>query len=130
MRNYFVVPFFILTFAVLKLHKMEKLIFEIKFAWNTIPNSVKFWNGLVLLGLIISGIISSDLLYIEWGIMSVFALALSLDAMSDDKNLDKHIWIYFTPLSWVILLLGLIIMGCISFYDRVIVKFNNWLNKK
>ena len=119
-----------LTFAVLKLHKMEKLIFEIKFAWNTIPNSVKFWNGLVLLGLIISGIISSDLLYIEWGIMSVFALALSLDAMSDDKNLDKHIWIYFTPLSWVILLLGLIIMGCISFYDRAIVKFNNWLNKK
>lgn len=130
MRNYFVVPFFMITFAVLKLHKMEKLIFEIKFAWNTIPNSVKFWNGLVLLGLIISGIISSDLLYIEWGIMSVFALALSLDAMSDDKNLDKHIWIYFTPLSWVILLLGLIIMGCISFYDRVIVKFNNWLNKK
>ena len=119
-----------LTFAVLKLHNMEKLIFEIKFAWKTIPNSVKFWNGLVLLGLIISGIISSDLLYIEWGIMSVFALALSLDAMSDDKNLDKHIWIYFTPLSWGILLLGLIIMGCISFYDRVIVKFNNWLNKK
>lgn len=130
MRNYFVVPFFMLTFAVLKLYKMGKLIFEIKFAWKTIPNSVKFWNGLVLLGLIISGIISSDLLYIEWGIMSVFALALSLDAMSDDKNLDKHIWIYFTPLSWVILLLGLIIMGCISFYDRVIVKFNNWLNKK
>ena len=70
---------------------MERLIFEIKFAWNKIPNSVKFWNGLVLLGLIISGIISSDLLYIEWGIMSVFALALSLDAkaMSEEKNLDK-----------------------------------------
>jgi hypothetical protein len=109
---------------------MEKLIFEIKFAWNRIPNSVKFWNGLVLLGLIISGIISSDLFYIEWGIMSVFALALGLDVMSEDKNLDNHIWIYFTPLSWVILLVGLIIMGCISFYDRVIVKFNNWLNKK
>ena len=109
---------------------MEKLIFEIKFAWNIIPNSVKFWNGLVLLGLIISGIISSDLLYIEWGFMSVFALALGLDAMIEDKNLDKHIWIYFTPLSWGILLVGLIRMGCISFYDRVIVKFNNWLNKK
>lgn len=109
---------------------MEKLIFEIKFAWNKSPNSVKFWNGLVLLGLIISGVISSDLLYIEWGFMSVFALALAFDGMSDDKNLDKHIWIYFTPLFWGMLLVALIIMGCISFYDRVIVKFNNWLNKK
>jgi hypothetical protein len=62
--------------------------------------------------------------------MSVFALALGLNATSDDKNLDKHIWIYFTPLSWGVFLVGLIIMGCISFYDRVIVKFNNWLNKK
>lgn len=110
---------------------MNKLIFEIKFAWNSIPNSIKFWNGLVLVGLIISGVFSLDLLYAEWGILSVFAIALGLDAVNDDnKNLDKHIWIYFTPLSWGILLLGLIIMGCISFYDRVIVKFNNWLNKK
>jgi hypothetical protein len=109
---------------------MKEIITDIKIGWHSTQNSVKFWNGLVLLGLIISGIISSDLLYIEWGIMSVFTLALGLDAMSEDKNLDKHIWIYFTPLSWGILLVGLIIMGCISFYDRVIVKFNNWLNKK
>lgn len=110
---------------------MNKLIFEIKFAWNSTPNSVKFWNGLVLVGLIISGVFSLDLLYVEWGILSVFALALFIDGMNDDgKRLDKHIWIYFTPLSWGLLILGLIFMGCIVLYDGTIVIFNNWLDKK
>ncbi len=110
---------------------MNRLIFEIKFAWNSTPNSVKFWNGLVLLGLIISGVFSLELLCVELALMSFFALALFIDGMSDDgKRLGKHIWIYFTPLSWGLLILGLIVMGCISLYDGTIVKFNNWLNKK
>lgn len=104
---------------------------DIKKGWEQIPNSVKFWNGLILLGLIISGFLGLDLLLTELAIMSVLALVLGLDAMGDDtKTLDYHIWIYFTPLAWFMLVVGLTIYGCIKLYENTITKFNNWLDKK
>jgi hypothetical protein len=109
---------------------MEKLIFEIKFAWNGIPNSVKFWNGLVLLGLIITGIIDVEILMVVLVIMSMLAFATIFDSLGgDEKSIERNLWIWFTPLSWGVMLLGLLIMGSMKLKEKTIDKFNNWLNK-
>jgi hypothetical protein len=98
--------------------------------WRKTPNSVKFWNGLVLVGLIVTGVLSLEILSVVLAIMSVAALALFLDAMGhSDDYLDKHIWLYFTPLAWGLFILALIIIGIGKLYEETIVKFNNWLNK-
>lgn len=109
---------------------MKEIISDIKKNWEEIPNSVKFWNGLILLGLIISGFLGLDLLLTELAIMSVFAFAICVDSIGDNNKLDKHLWIWFTPLAWFMLVVGLTIYGCIKLYDNNIIKFNNWLDKK
>lgn len=43
---------------------MDTFLKGIKQEFIEIPNSVKFWNGMVLLGLIISGIFSLELLIV------------------------------------------------------------------
>ena len=97
-----------------------------------LPNSVKFWNGLVLVGLIITGVLSLEILSVVLGLMSVAAGAFFLDAMDSgsDDYLDNHLWLYFTPFAWGLLLIGLIIIGSYELYEGTIVKFNNWLNKE
>jgi hypothetical protein len=110
---------------------MKEIITDIKMNWKSTPNSVKFWNGLVLLGLIISGVFTLDLLCAELGIMSILALALFLDGMSDDgEHLDKHIWLWFTPLVWVFVCCGGLVYLGIKLYKSTISKFNNWLDKE
>jgi hypothetical protein len=103
---------------------------EIKRIWG-LPNSVKFWNGLVLVGLIITGVLSLDILSVVLVIISIAALAMFIDGMGreTDDYLDNHLWIYFTPLYWGLYILALIVIGCYKLYEGTIVKFNNWLNK-
>ena len=109
---------------------MKEIITDIKNGWKTIPNSVKFWNGLLLVCLIITGVLDLEILSVVLAIMSVAALALFLDAMGhSDDYLDKHIWLYFTPLAWGLFILALIIIGIVKLYENSISKFNNWLNK-
>ena len=97
-----------------------------------LPNSVKFWNGLLLVGLIITGVLSLKILSVVLGLMSVVALAFFLYAMGNgnDDYLDNHIWLYFTPLCWGLLIIGLIMFGGYKLYEGTIVKFNSWLNKQ
>lgn len=110
---------------------MKEFIVDVRKSWKEIPNSVKFWNGLVLLGLIITGIIDFDVLLIVLGIMSVFAFAVFFESLGgDEKYVVRHLWIWFTPVTWVFMLLGLLIMGCLKLKEKLIDKFNNWLNKK
>jgi hypothetical protein len=110
---------------------MKEIITDIKNGWKTIPNSVKFWNGLLLVCLIIIGVLDLEILSVVLAIMSVAALALFLDAMGhSDDYLDKHIWLYFTPLAWGLFILALIIIGIGKLYEGTIVKFNSWLNKE
>lgn len=97
--------------------------------WRKTPNSIKFWNGLVLLGLVIIGIISLEGLTIMLGLMSIAAFAVLISSISDGDYLEKHLWIWFTPLAWGMLILGLILFGFIKFYEGIIMKFNNWLDK-
>ena len=109
---------------------MKKFFNEIKQDLNDIPNSVKFWNGLVLLGLVISGVIGLDLLVVELGIMSFFAFNLWLDSIGDERKINKHLWVWFTPLIWGMVIFILIIYGCIELYENTISKFNDWLDKQ
>jgi hypothetical protein len=52
---------------------MEEIISDIKSNWKKTPNSVKFWNGLVLVGLIITGILSLEVLGVVLAILSLLA---------------------------------------------------------
>jgi hypothetical protein len=108
---------------------MKKIVSDIKKSWGEIPNSVKFWNGLILLGLVISGVISIDLLLVELVIMSVFAFAVFIDSIGEEDKLSKHLWLWFTPLVWGSVIIGSIIYGCIKLYENTISKFNDWLDK-
>jgi hypothetical protein len=110
---------------------MKEIITDIKNGWKTIPNSVKFWNGLLLVCLIITGVLDLEILSVVLAIMSVAALALFLDAMGhSDDYFNNHIWLYFTPLAWGFITIVLIVYGIIKLYERTIVKFNEWLNKE
>ena len=103
---------------------------EIKGNWRETPNSVKFWNGLVLLGLVISGVIGIDLLLVELAIMSVFVCVMWFDSIGEEGKYEKHLWVWLTPLVWGLVILCLTIYGCIKLYENTISKFNNWLDKQ
>ena len=80
---------------------MKEIISDIKKNWKELPNSVKFWNGLVLLGLIITGIINVDILMIVWGIMSILAFAGFFDSLGgDEKFIERNLWVLNAVL-WV-----------------------------
>lgn len=102
---------------------------DIKKNWRETPNSVKFWNGLVLLGLVISGLVSLELLWVELVIMSVLACVMWFDSIGEEGRLDKHLWVWFTPLIWCLVVFALIVYGCIKLYENTISKFNDWLDK-
>jgi hypothetical protein len=95
-------------------------------SWNEIPNSIKFWNGLVLLLLIIVGIINMDILYILISLGSLLTLGIMIDG-DDSKH---HLWIILMPVTW--LLIFLMLIGGLFFllYLKVITPFNDWLNKE
>jgi hypothetical protein len=110
---------------------MKNLITDIKENWRKTPNSVRFWNGLILLGLVITGIISLDLLSFVLVVMSIFTLALFINELGNDgKSLDKHIWMWFTPLVWVLVCCGGLVYLGIKLYESTISKFNDWLDKE
>lgn len=104
---------------------MKKIIKEIKEDWKVLPNSVKFWNGLALLGLIISGIFSLNILYIELAIGSIILVGLVMDGET-----ENHVWGMFMPITWVCILLVGIGLLLNLIYKNTILNFNNWLNKE
>jgi hypothetical protein len=109
---------------------MKEIISDIKRNWKETPNSVKFWNSLILVGLIITGIISLEILSVVLGLTSLFAFVLWFDCLDDEGKLDKHLWVWFTPLVWCMVIIGIIIYGCIKLYENTISKFNDWLDKQ
>jgi len=104
---------------------MKKFLLEIKQDLNDIPNSVKFWNLLVLIGLILSGVFSIDLLMCELVVGSILTLALVID-----DNEDNHIWMIFMPITWLGMLIAGVIVSVELIYTKIIKKFNNWLDKE
>jgi flagellin-like hook-associated protein FlgL len=65
---------------------MKKFLLEIKQELIDTPNSVKFWNLMVLVGLVISGIFSLDLLVVELFIGSFLTLGLAIDGVSTKEG--------------------------------------------
>ena len=104
---------------------MKKFLLEIKQDFNNTPNSVKFWNLLVLIGLILSGIFSIDLFVCELVVGSIVAFGLVIEGSE-----DNHIWIFFMPITWLVMLIaGVIGLGTLI-NTNTIKKFNNWLDKE
>lgn len=99
--------------------------------WRNIPNSVKFWNGLVLLGLIITGIISLEILLVVLTIMSIFSLIVFFDGIiGESEKLENHLWLWLTPSVWCLLCAGVLIYLMIKGYEKTIGRFNEWINSK
>lgn len=94
--------------------------------WNSIPNSVKFWNGLLLLILIGFGIYNIELLFA----VLLFASLLAFFVLLDVDDFSIHIWVWFTPFAWSILIIGSIIVLVRFISTKTILPFNDWLNKK
>jgi uncharacterized BrkB/YihY/UPF0761 family membrane protein len=94
--------------------------------WNETPNSIKFWNGLLLLLLIIVGIINMGLLYI----LLFFGSLLTLGIMIDGDDSKHHLWMFLMPITWLLIFLSLIIGLFYFFYLKVITPFNDWLNEE
>lgn len=111
----------------------------IKQFFKDTPNSVFFWNGLVLLSFILLYIIGEDItmgMIVMINIPAFFMILINLEDSrynSSKKVIGYHYWIYLAPITWVLILIGLIIGGVVwiiiqgSEYSK---HFNNWLNKK
>ncbi len=89
------------------------------------PNSVKFWNSVVILGLIASGFVSLDLLAMLFFIGSFLSLAIILQG--DEEN---HYWMFGMPLVWLFVIIGLFVVLCEFIKERFILKFNAWLDRE
>jgi hypothetical protein len=89
--------------------------------WRNEPFSVKFWNSLVLVILIISPIFSLELFATEMFIGSILSLGIMMDGDS-----DQHYWIMFMPLFWILSIVALAGIGI----EFSISRFNSWLDYK
>lgn len=106
------------------------MLVKIKVFLRETPNSVLFWNGLVLLGLIMIGFISMPTLAILLALGSCLTIAIIIDTSLENKgNIRNHLWINFMPIIWFTFLIVTIIDGIITLYHKFIIPFNKWLNK-
>lgn len=103
-----------------------KIINALREGWGEIPNSVKFWNGLVLLILIGVGVYNIEVL----GVVLAFGSLLAWAVIVDNNNTEDHLWIWFTPFMWVISLIALIVLFGMFISSKTIAPFNEWLDKK
>ena len=100
------------------------------------PNSVFFWNGLALLAFIILCCMGEDVASGTILLINIPAIFMIVSNWEDDdriKVIGYHWWAYLAPVTWAIIVIGLVLGGFIytilkgSEYAR---QFNNWLNKK
>ena len=104
--------------------RIKEIGIEIWKDFKKIPNSVKFWNFLLLILLVGSGVYSTFLLKVLLCIGSILAIAFSIDG----DDLSKHLWILFMPITWGVILLTLCIIGMTYIYSKTITRFNAWLD--
>ena len=111
----------------------------IKQFFKDTPNSVFFWNGLALLAFIILCFMGEQAVLSTMFLISIPAVFMIVINWEDSKYDDNvkivgyHWWAYLAPVTWVLIVIGLVLGGLIwvilkgSEYAR---QFNNWLNKK
>ena len=88
------------------------------------PKSVKFWNLLVLTILVTTGVFSIELLAIELIFGSIFTIGL----VAEDE-VDNNFWIILMPITWVLGIVGGIIILSAFLYKNIVEKFNNWIDR-
>lgn len=90
--------------------------------WGSEPFSVKFWNIIVLLILVISGIFAPlPLLVVELLLGSIITIGLVIDNYT-----DRHYWIMLMPIFWILFLLVIVGIGI----AYTISKFDDLIDKK
>ena len=70
---------------------------DVKQNWKEIPNSVKFWNGLLIVLLTIASIIDINFLRLFWAIGSLLTIGLFIDG--DEDRMSKQLWIWLVPIT-------------------------------
>lgn len=98
----------------------------IKEGWADMPTSVKFWNLLLVAALIIVGILSLELL----ALLMLFGSAIAVAMFFDQADIENHLWIWLMPITWLLILLGIIVGVGIFINERLIQRFNKWLDSK
>lgn len=99
---------------------------KIKQNWLALPKSVRFWNLLALFSLITIGIISYELLVVVWIFASIFIVAKAIDG----DITENDVWMWFIPITWCVIALGIIGGILYLIYMNTIVRFNAWLDKE
>ena len=111
----------------------------IKQFFKDIPNSVFFWNGLALLAFIILCCIGEGVALGTMFLISIpafFMIVLNWEDLKYDDNvkiIGYHWWAYLAPVTWVIIVIGLILGGLVWIIlkgSEYAGQFNDWLNKK
>jgi len=111
--------------------KLKEILKDMKSSWKEATNSVKFWNSLLLAGLLTLGIIQYELLMIALFFGSFLTIGIVIDKIYDYRSdTQKHLWMIFMPITWIAIILVVIILLIIDFYKIIIEPFNNWLNKE
>ena len=104
--------------------RIKEIVVDIGKDFKEIPNSVKFWNCLLLILLMGAGVYSSFLLKVLLVIGSILAIGFTID----EDDLSEHPWVLFMPITWCVILFGLAIWGTIYLYSISIARFNRWLD--
>lgn len=103
------------------------------------PNSVFFWNGLALLAFIILCCIGEGAALGTMFLISIpafFMIVLNWEDLKYDDNvkiIGYHWWAYLAPVTWVIIVIGLVLGGIAYIVlkgSEYAGQFNDWLNKK
>lgn len=103
----------------------------IKQFFKDTPNSVFFWNGVVVLSIIGAFLWDIDKGYFSIVVLMFSSFALVIHALGegpDYKVIGYHWWAYASPVLWVIIAFGLLTMLLVEIY-KLIEKFNRFLNK-
>jgi hypothetical protein len=96
-----------------------------------IKKSEIVWTSLLALGMLISGIFCFELLGVVWVFGTLLVFGHAMDTITD--NSDKYhssLWCYLFPVTWILFIVGGIILLCEKFYEVCIVPINRKINKE
>ena len=103
----------------------------IKQFFKDTPNSAFFWNGVVVCAIIGAFLWDTDKGYFSIVVLIFSSLMLLMGSLGegpDHKVIGYHWWAYASPVLWVVVAFGMMIMLSIEIY-KLVKKFNKFLNK-
>ena len=103
----------------------------IKQFFKDTPNSVFFWNGVVVFTIIGAFLWDIDKGYFSIVLLIIASLMLFMGSLGEgpDYNpIKNHYWVFLSPLTWAIFVLAMMIWT-IVIVVVLVKKFNKFLNK-